>query len=383
LDSVVAQKAIAYLAGFLALASVSFEADAIDAIPEEGSRSPFCQRVLAADARVPFLMSDIEPILTDTKSVLVFYYSDSGWGGAKQSFAQRSANAEASPAFNSFYGGMNQASTSRDCKKEFWSVMRKAGFKAAKNKRVDLKKESPILSDRKKMDQECSEYQKFLEYQKTPEYVKWIAFKKTEEYKKWLEFKKSPEFKKPGEPKRWEAEQEAKEYGNHTNALDAFFEYEDDNLMKGPAVTAFSGGIVVSATNGWSGSASSKDYKGGGAFPERGNSILLFNPEKNEFQYYGHLFNTNLKTGQVVEAGQAIGRGGATGSNAWPAPGKHMSHRHVHFELRSVALDGSVNASKSASGKTYLKEICDRFALTNPSSGGVIPASALTQPSNR
>ncbi len=154
-----------------------------------------------------------------------------------------------------------------------------------------------------------------------------------------------------------------KVYQNHRDAIDMFFEYERPTLFKGPVAKAATAGLVLMATNGWKGNEKASGYQGGGTVPERGNAIIIYNPLLREFSYYGHMYSSSVKPGQFVEAGDAIGTSGATGMNAWPAPGKHESDKHIHFEIHSISEKGVNNGKTTKEKKPWIDEICHRYRM--------------------
>lgn len=118
-----------------------------------------------------------------------------------------------------------------------------------------------------------------------------------------------------------------REGGPH-GALDIFVEREGA-LVRSPVT-----GVVVAAGDGWRGgwARELRDlwYRGGGLSRRAGNGVLIFEPATGAYHYLVHLgAGVLVATGDVVAAGQPIGRVGHTGNAARPGAG-----RHLHYALK-------------------------------------------------
>jgi len=118
---------------------------------------------------------------------------------------------------------------------------------------------------------------------------------------------------------------------SHPYALDVFF----TNVSRrgeaeiGPRIRSLSPGIVVASAADWRGGGGPENYKGGGLSPASGNGVVVYDPAARRYYSYFHLYEVNVLTGQVVEAGKILGRGGNTGMNAR----KRGHGGHVHVEI--------------------------------------------------
>lgn len=111
----------------------------------------------------------------------------------------------------------------------------------------------------------------------------------------------------------------------HQDAIDLF-------APEGSPVYAVSRGIVVLADAGWSGedTFSTSSRKGG-------NTVIVFAPDHDRFYRYCHLSTVAVSPGDLVTAGEVVGRVGHTGLNA-----SRSGHgRHLHFEMNEYG-DGRV-----------------------------------------
>lgn len=117
----------------------------------------------------------------------------------------------------------------------------------------------------------------------------------------------------------------------HPDAIDVFYPVlgVEGNNQIGPPVQAIASGVVLIAENGWQGDTTELGYKGGGISSLGGNGVLIYNPKIKQYYYYAHLFNVIVKKGDIVEAGQILGKGGNTGKDAQ----KSCCGRHVHLEI--------------------------------------------------
>jgi murein DD-endopeptidase MepM/ murein hydrolase activator NlpD len=81
-------------------------------------------------------------------------------------------------------------------------------------------------------------------------------------------------------------------------------------------------------------------YESGGLSRRAGNGIILFDPGSGGYHYLIHLQRGVLvRAGDVVRAGQTIGRVGHSGNASQPGHGKHL---HYAFKLPGTAcgVDG-------------------------------------------
>jgi hypothetical protein len=107
----------------------------------------------------------------------------------------------------------------------------------------------------------------------------------------------------------------------HQDAIDLF-------APEGSQVYAVSRGIVILAETGWNSddALSTSSWKGG-------NTVIVFAPDHDRFYRYCHLGAVSVSPGDLVAAGNAIGRVGHTGLNA-----SRSGHgRHLHFEINEYA----------------------------------------------
>jgi hypothetical protein len=125
-------------------------------------------------------------------------------------------------------------------------------------------------------------------------------------------------------------------------ALDVFFtDVETRGAAEiGPRVYALEGGIVVAAARDWKGGAGSAKWEGGGLSPSSGNGVVVYSPGSNRYYSYFHFSEVAVDRGQVVAAGELLGRGGNTGANA-RKPG-HGGH--VHAEMFDMDEDRALSA---------------------------------------
>lgn len=118
---------------------------------------------------------------------------------------------------------------------------------------------------------------------------------------------------------------------SHRYALDLFFTKVTRNGLeeKGPVVRSISAGIVVASADDWEGSDRPSQYQGGGLSPKAGNGLIIYAPHEGRYYVYFHLHDLKAGLGDIVEAGQALGRGGNTGVNA-----RKKGHgEHLHIEI--------------------------------------------------
>jgi murein DD-endopeptidase MepM/ murein hydrolase activator NlpD len=129
---------------------------------------------------------------------------------------------------------------------------------------------------------------------------------------------------------------------SHPYALDVFFYRVDRNgeAERGPVIHSLYPGIVVAAASDWSGGQGVSKYRGGGLSPASGNGVVVYDPSSRLYCSYFHMSSVAQRTGAVVAAGAALGRGGNSGMNARMA----YHGEHVHIEI----FDASRNAPLSS-----------------------------------
>ena len=118
-----------------------------------------------------------------------------------------------------------------------------------------------------------------------------------------------------------------REGGPH-EALDIFVEREGV-LVRSPVA-----GVVVAAGDGWRGGWARDRgglwYDGDGMSRRAGNGIVIFDVQSGGYLYFAHLQPGLLAgTGDVVRAGQLLGRVGHTGNASQRGHG-----RHLHFAYK-------------------------------------------------
>jgi hypothetical protein len=123
----------------------------------------------------------------------------------------------------------------------------------------------------------------------------------------------------------------------HTYALDIFFKDVQKNSLTGlecgPVILALEGGVVVAESSTWNGGEDLSDYRSGGITPNAGNGIIIYSPKSRRYYLYFHFHDVLLKAGDAVSAGQPLGHGGNTGTNA-----RKSGHgEHLHVEVYDVA----------------------------------------------
>ena len=120
----------------------------------------------------------------------------------------------------------------------------------------------------------------------------------------------------------------------HQYALDIFFtSFKKHGAGQiGPTIRSMSRGVVVAASSDWNGGDKPSLYRSGGLSPKAGNGAIIFDPDQNRYYAYFHLSDVHVKAGQLVSAGDAIGKGGNTGVNA-----RKKDHGgHVHVEIHDA-----------------------------------------------
>lgn len=131
---------------------------------------------------------------------------------------------------------------------------------------------------------------------------------------------------------------------SHPYALDVFFFHVDRSgeAERGPVVKALYPGVVVASASDWSGGQGVATWKGGGLSPAAGNGLVIYDPRTRRYCSYFHFSTVYLRTGDTVEAGQSLGRGGNSGANA-----RKKGHgEHVHVEIFDSIRDESLSAQE-------------------------------------
>jgi murein DD-endopeptidase MepM/ murein hydrolase activator NlpD len=126
---------------------------------------------------------------------------------------------------------------------------------------------------------------------------------------------------------------------SHFYAIDLF-------AREGSPVVSVSRGVVVLADRDWSRENlfSTTSRKGG-------NSVIVFDPDRDRFYRYCHLSSVKISSGDLVAAGQPLGDVGHSGLNA-----SQVGHgRHLHFETNEYS-DGQVRAVTYQRLRTMLRE---------------------------
>lgn len=146
---------------------------------------------------------------------------------------------------------------------------------------------------------------------------------------------------------------------SHQEALDIFFKASfikhEDAFETGPEITAYEGGIVIAAAgdfkyNGTGNETPSGSHKaspqakaayagGGFSTPLSGNGLAILT-YSGEVNYYSHLRSIVVKQGQIIEAGQILGKGGNTGVHAI-SQGKERG-KHLHFQMHTINYDANL-----------------------------------------
>lgn len=113
-------------------------------------------------------------------------------------------------------------------------------------------------------------------------------------------------------------------------ALDIF-------VAEGTTVRAPVNGLVVAAGDGWRGGYRRRGpgrgfwYEGDGLSRRAGNGVILFDPHSGAYFLFSHLrAGVRVQAGDVVRAGQVLGRVGHTGNAAYPGRGGHL-----HFAYKT------------------------------------------------
>jgi murein DD-endopeptidase MepM/ murein hydrolase activator NlpD len=129
---------------------------------------------------------------------------------------------------------------------------------------------------------------------------------------------------------------------SHPFALDVFFQRVDRSgeAERGPLIHALYPGIVVAAAGNWSGGQGISTWEGGGLSPAAGNGVVIYDPASRRYCSYFHFSSVVLRIGDVVRAGEILGRGGNSGMNA-----RIRGHgEHVHVEIFDAARGESLSS---------------------------------------
>ncbi|OHD15892.1 MAG: hypothetical protein A2087_11870 [Spirochaetes bacterium GWD1_61_31] len=121
---------------------------------------------------------------------------------------------------------------------------------------------------------------------------------------------------------------------SHRYALDIFFTRVERTgaAESGPDIHSLTRGIVVACAADWEGGASMASYLTGGLSPKAGNGVIVYTPDTGRYHAYFHMSTIAVERGQLVAAGQRLGRGGNTGINA-----RSRGHgEHLHIEIHEA-----------------------------------------------
>ncbi len=127
----------------------------------------------------------------------------------------------------------------------------------------------------------------------------------------------------------------------HRHALDIFFvgEGERGSAEKGPAIRSMSPGFVVAAADDWVGGEGAAKYRRGGLTPRAGNGAVVYDPGARRYYTYFHMHDVSVRPGRWVDAGEVLGRGGNTGTNAR----KRGHGGHLHLEIYEASEDRALD----------------------------------------
>ena len=131
---------------------------------------------------------------------------------------------------------------------------------------------------------------------------------------------------------------------SHPYALDVFFQRVDRSgeVEKGPLIHLLHPGIVVAAASDWSGGQGFAKYRSGGLSPASGNGAVIYDPTSRLYCSYFHLSSVAVRVGELVAAGDVVGRGGNTGMKA-----RMEGHgEHVHIEIFNAAHNAPLSSQE-------------------------------------
>jgi len=126
--------------------------------------------------------------------------------------------------------------------------------------------------------------------------------------------------------------------GGEHEALDIFVPAE------GVAVLSPVTGLVIAAGDHWQGGWRRRGgfyYEGGGLSRRAGNGAIVFEPSTGTYYYLAHLKDSSVvvAAGDLVRAGQPVGRVGHSGNASQPGHGRHL-HFAVKHEGTGCSVDG-------------------------------------------
>ncbi len=131
---------------------------------------------------------------------------------------------------------------------------------------------------------------------------------------------------------------------SHPYALDVFFQSVDrrGEAERGPLIRSLHPGIVIAASSDWSGGQGFAKYRSGGLSPASGNGAVIYDPASRLYFSYFHLSSVAVRVGEIMAAGDLVGRGGNTGMNA-----RMEGHgEHVHIEIFNAARDAPLSSQE-------------------------------------
>jgi murein DD-endopeptidase MepM/ murein hydrolase activator NlpD len=126
--------------------------------------------------------------------------------------------------------------------------------------------------------------------------------------------------------------------GGFHEALDMFVPRE------GTPIRSPVNALVVLAEEGWQGGWKRHvglQYQGGGLSRRAGNGVLLFEPFSGAYHYLVHMQDSSVavRAGEVVRAGQRVGRVGHSGNASQPGHGGHL-----HFAYKRAGSGCGVDS---------------------------------------
>jgi murein DD-endopeptidase MepM/ murein hydrolase activator NlpD len=102
-------------------------------------------------------------------------------------------------------------------------------------------------------------------------------------------------------------------------------------------------GVVVASGDDWVGHFERRKglvYVSGGLSRRAGNGVMIYDPGSGKYFYFAHLQggSVSVHAGDVVRAGQVLGRVGHTGNASEPGHGKHL-----HFAVKHAGTGCNVS----------------------------------------